>query len=232
VQCTSALKGFTLLAPISVVPFVESCPARTLEIVNMNLQNWLSTIQGAGIERKLAAGQMLYGQGDPAIGLYEVVSGRVRQLRVDAEGRDVVVGIACAGDMIAEGALFSPIHDCAATAVTKAVVRLYRKARLLAEFERNPDASLAFMAMLFGQILNLRVRLERRSIQSARDRVLHYLSANAGGKEQAVALPSTVKDLAAELGLTHEALYRTLSAMTASGEIARFNGKICLLAPL
>lgn len=199
----------------------------------MNAKDWLpASIQGSGIERTLAAGQMLYGQGDAAVGLYEVVSGKVRQMRIDPEGRDVVVGIACPGDVIAEGALFSSVHDCAATALTKAVVRLYRKAPLLLELERNPRTGLAFMAMLVGQILNLRIRLERRSIQSARDRVLHYLTANAEGTERTVALPSTVKDLAAELGLTHEALYRTLSEMSASGEIARLSGKIRLVAPL
>ena len=183
----------------------------------------------SGIERKLAAGQMLFNQGEAAIGLYEVVSGQVKQVRTDPEGRDVVVGIAGPGELIAEGSLFSKTHDCAATALTNAIVRLYRKAFLLAELERNPRVALAFMAMLVGQILNLRVRLERRSIHSARDRVRHYLAAHVGGKERTVALPSTLKDLAAELGLTHEALYRTLSDMSAKGEIARQNGKIRLV---
>ena len=183
----------------------------------------------SGIERKLAAGQMLFNQGEAAIGLYEVVSGQVKQVRIDPEGRDVVVGIAAPGDMIAEGSLFSQTHDCAATALTNATVRLYRKDFLLAELERNPRVARAFMAMLVGQILSLRVRLERRSIHSARDRVRHYLAANVGGKERTVALPSTLKDLAAELGLTHEALYRTLSEMNAKGEIVRQNGKIRLV---
>jgi CRP-like cAMP-binding protein len=43
-----------------------------------------------------------------------------------------------------------------------------------------------------------------------------------------VVLPGTLKDLAAELALTHEALYRTLSEMEAHGEIARLKGKIRL----
>jgi CRP-like cAMP-binding protein len=216
------------------LPEVFASPSKAVATGSiMNVKDWLPTsIQGSGIERKLVAGQMLYGQGDAAIGLYEVVSGKVRQVRIDPEGRDVVVGIACPGDVIGEGALFSCVHDCAATAVTKAVVRLHRKAPLLSELERNPQAGVAFMAMLVQQILNLRIRLERRSIQSARDRVLHYLAANAGGRERTVALPSTVKDLAAELGLTPEALYRTLSEMSASGEIARLNGTIRLVAPM
>jgi CRP-like cAMP-binding protein len=196
----------------------------------MNAKDWLAAGKRiSGIERKLAAGQMLFDQGDAAIGLYEVVSGQVKQVRIDPEGRDVVVGIAGPGEMIAEGSLFSQTHDCAATALTNAIVRLYRKGSLLAELERNPRVALAFMAMLVGQILSLRVRLERRSIHSARDRVRHYLAAQVGGKERTVALPSTLKDLAAELGLTHEALYRTLSEMSAKGEIARQNGKIRLV---
>ena len=199
-------------------------------IRNMNAKDWLPVGKRiSGVERKLAAGQMLFNQGEAAIGLYEVVSGQVKQVRIDPEGRDVVVGIAGPGEMIAEGSLFSQTHDCAATALTNAIVRLYRKGSLLAELERNPRVALAFMAILVGQILNLRVRLERRSIHSARDRVRHYLAANVGGKERTVALPSTLKDLAVELGLTHEALYRTLSEMSAKGEIVRQNGKIRLV---
>jgi CRP/FNR family transcriptional regulator, dissimilatory nitrate respiration regulator len=37
--------------------------------------------------------------------------------------------------------------------------------------------------------------------------------------------------MAAELGLTHEALYRTLADMSADGEIERRKGTICLLKP-
>src|SRR5215469_13752253 len=148
----------------------------------MNMRDWLPmAIQTSGIERKLTAGQMLYGQGDAAIGVYEVVSGKVRQVRVDPEGRDVVVGVAGPGEMIAEASLISRTHDCAATAATNAVVRLYRKATLLAQFERDPQAALSFMATLVEQILNLRIRLERRSIPSARDRIRHYLTSNVGG---------------------------------------------------
>jgi CRP-like cAMP-binding protein len=206
------------------------CRLRNYGYVGMNAKEWLpAKIQRSGIERGLVAGQMLFDQGDAAVGVYEVVSGKVRQVRIDPEGRDVVVGIAGPGEMIAEASLFSRTHDCAATAVTNAVVRLYRKAALLAQLERDPQAALSFMATLVEQILNLRIRLERRSIPSARDRVRHYLTTNVGGRERTVDLPSTLKDLAAELGLTHETLYRTLAEMRANGEIARLNGKIRLV---
>lgn len=197
----------------------------------MDEKDWLSeSVRRSAVERKLAAGKALFSQGEPTVGLYEVVSGKIRHVRMDAEGREVLVSIACPGDTIAEASLFVPVYQCEATAVTDAVVRLHRKALLLAEFERDPALARAFMSMLAHQIIDLRIRLERRSMHSARDRVRHYLAAKAGSQGRTVVLPSTLKDLAAELGLTHEALYRTLADMSADGEIARVDGKIRLAA--
>jgi CRP-like cAMP-binding protein len=194
----------------------------------MDVKEWLpSSIRGSAIERTLAAGQILFSRGDHAAGLYEVVSGKVRRSRTDSDGRELVLGIACAGDTIAEASLFSPIYHSTATAITKVVVRFHRKATLLAEFARNPRVAQSFMRLLACQVIDLRARLERHNLRSARERVRHYLAADANG--DIVVLPGTVKDLAGELGLTHEALYRTLSEMEGEGEIARLKGKIRFL---
>jgi CRP/FNR family transcriptional regulator, dissimilatory nitrate respiration regulator len=77
------------------------------------------------------------------------------------------------------------------------------------------------MAMLAGEVMNLRTRLEQRNIRSARDRVRHYLAVNVGTDGRTVQLRGTVKELAAELGLTHEAVYRVLSELATHGEIDR-----------
>jgi CRP-like cAMP-binding protein len=76
--------------------------------------------------------------------------------------------------------------------------------------------------------MNLRTRLERRNIRGARDRVRHFLAFNTGPDERTVVLHRTLKDLAAELGLTHEALYRALADLATDGEIKRFKNKIVL----
>ena len=57
----------------------------------------------------------------------------------------------------------------------------------------------------------------------------HYFALNVGADGRTVSLRGTLKELAAELGLTHEALYRTLAALERSGEIRRGRGKIALL---
>lgn len=197
------------------------------------MADWLTrTIQAAGVERTLKAGQTLFRRGQRALGFYEVISGSVRLVRVDRAGREAVLHVAAAGETLAEASLFAPAYHCDAIAITDAAVRLYPKALVLGEFERNPRAAQAFMAMLARQVMNLRTRLEQRNIHSAHDRIWHYLALNTGADGRTVKLTGTLKNLAAELGLTHEALYRTLAEMAATGEIERLKGKIRLIKPV
>ncbi len=196
------------------------------------MADWLTrTVQAAGIERALKAGQVLFRSGQRTAGLYEVIAGEVRLVRVDRAGREAVLHTASAGETLAEASLFAASYHCDAVALTEAVVRLYPKATLLAEFAREPKAAQAFTAMLARQVMNLRTRLEQRNIHSARDRIHHYLALNAGADGRTVKIPGTLKNLANELGLTHEALYRTLADMAIAGEIGRLKGKIRLLKP-
>ena len=142
--------------------------------------DWLSAaVRAAAIERTLKAGQTLFRSGARTAGLYEVTRGKIRLVRVDRVGREAVLHVASAGDTLAEASLFSATYHCDAIATTEAVVRLYPKAPLLAELQRDPKVAQAFGAMLARQVMTLRTRLEQRNILSARDRVRHYLTVHA-----------------------------------------------------
>jgi CRP-like cAMP-binding protein len=191
--------------------------------------DWLTqAICASAVERTLKAGQTLFRTGARTVGLYQIVKGKVRLTRVDRSGREAVLQVAVSGDTLAEASLFSSNYLCDAIAMTDAVVRLYPKVVLIDELERNPRVAQAFTAMLAHQVMTLRARLEQRNIHSARDRVRHYLAVNADPSGRTVKLSGTLKDVAAELGLTHEALYRTLAEMSAEGEIERHKDMICL----
>lgn len=191
--------------------------------------HWLpASVRAAAIERKLKAGEALFRQGDKTAGLCEIIEGRVRLARVDRAGNEIVLHIAGAGDTIAEASLFSPAYHCDAIAGSDAVVRIYPKQALLDAFAREPESARAFTAMLARQVMNLRARIEQRNIRSARERLRHYLALNVAADGRTVTLRGTLKDLAAELGLTHEALYRTLAALERAGEIKRGKGNIVL----
>ena len=187
-----------------------------------------ASLRALGIERTLRPGETLFGIGSRAIGVYEVLRGQVRLVRSGRAGNRVTLAIVSAGQVLAEASISSNTYNCEAIAKTAATVRLYPMAPLLTELDRDPKLARHFIDVLAQEVMSLRTRLHLRSIHNARDRVRAYLMLNAGEDGRTVLLPSTVKDLAVYLGLTHEALYRTLADMQADGEIKRSTGKIML----
>jgi len=195
----------------------------------MAVRQWLPAgVRSAAIDHKLKSGEPLFRLGDKTLGLCEVIAGRVRLARVDHSGHEIVLHVAGPGETLAEASLFSPQYHCDAIANTDATVRVYPKREVLAVFEKNSKAAQAFAETLAHQVMSLRTRMEQRNIRSARERVRHFLMLNVGSDRRTVVLRGTLKDLAAEIGLTHEALYRTLAALERSGEIKRKGEKIML----
>jgi CRP-like cAMP-binding protein len=176
--------------------------------------------------RTLAAGEVLFHQGDETFGIFEVEQGRLQMIRPTLKDEPAVLHTAGPGELFAEAALFAAAYHCDAVAAAASRVRVYPKRIMLAAFRKDPELAERFMASLARQTHALRARLHGRNIRSARERVLHHLALLAGADGRTVTLTGTVKDMAAEIGLTHEALYRTLAALERQGVIAREANRI------
>ena len=194
--------------------------------------DWLpATMQARSRTRELAAGESLFRQGDKAFAIFAIERGRLRLVRHTIDSRRVVLHTARAGELFAEAALFAGAYHCDAVAAVASQVRIYPKRELLAAFRSNAELAERFMSLLAHQIHVLRARLEERNIRSARERVLHHLALVAAPGERSVSLDGTLMDLAAEIGLTHEALYRTLSALERDGAVRRTRSGFTLRKP-
>jgi CRP-like cAMP-binding protein len=179
--------------------------------------------------RSLQKGETLFCQGDEAFGVFVVRRGRMRLVRHLADGSAVVLYTANAGSAFSEAALFSLAYHCDAVADTDSEIEIHPKAALLQALDGDAAASRALMAHMAGQIIALRSRLEIRNIRSAEERVLHLLQLKLGPSQCEVILDQPLKDVATEAGLTHEAFYRALAKLEASGRIVRDKRRITLL---
>jgi CRP-like cAMP-binding protein len=191
----------------------------------MSLLGWLPpAIRDRSILRTLEPGETLFRQGDATFAIFEVEQGRLRMIRHTIEDQPVILLTARRGELFAEAALFADFYHCDAVAAVPSQIRAYPKQELLDAFRGDAALAERFMAVLAREIMNLRSRLEERNIRSARERILHHL-AGAGGT---MPLDGTLMEFAAEIGLTHEALYRTLAALEADGLIDRDAASITL----
>lgn len=178
--------------------------------------------------RELAAGAALFRQGDRTIGIFVLQRGAVRLVRVTPDGTAVTLHLARPGEMFAEASLFATHYHCDAIADCDSVAGLYPKAALTARLRQDPEALWKFSAELARRLQGLRQRYELKQIRSAPQRVLQFLRLR-GDEQGRYAYNGALKDLAAEVGLSHEALYRTLAALERQGLISRPTGGLCLL---
>ncbi len=185
-------------------------------------------IDAASTVRVLAAGDLLFRQGDPAAAIYKVETGRLRLSRRTIDDHLVILHTARRGELFAEAALFADAYHCDAVAASPSSVRVYRKQVVLQALRTDPALAEAFMARLARQLQELRARMELRNIRSARDRVLRYVELRAGANSRGIAIEGRLQDIAAEIGITREALYRTLASLETEGHLTRTETAILL----
>jgi CRP/FNR family transcriptional regulator, dissimilatory nitrate respiration regulator len=178
--------------------------------------------------RSLARNEVLFRQGDKVTAIYFVEAGRLRLDRHTFDGRLLVLGTTSARSFFVEAALFADIFHCDAVATEPSQVRVYPKAVLLNALRTDPANAMSFLALMAHQVIELRQRIEVMKVRSAKERVMLYLDLNAGSDGRTVKLQGPLQDVAGELGLTREALYRTLAGLERAGAIERDGAKIVL----
>ena len=63
-------------------------------------------------------------------------------------------------------------------------------------------------------------------MKSIRDRLIHLIETE--GKDGQFPIPSGLKTLAGELGVTHEALYRAIATLQSEGLLKKEDGRLIL----
>jgi CRP-like cAMP-binding protein len=175
---------------------------------------------------------VLFRQGKKATAIYFVEAGRLRLERRTFDGRLLILGATPAGEFFVEAALFADAYHCDAVATEPSEVRVYPKEVVLNALRTDPTGAMSFLAFMAHQVIEMRQRLELMKIRSAKERVLLYLDLHAGRNSRTVNLRGHLQDIASELGLTREALYRTLASLERAGAIERDGARIVLKKPL
>ena len=187
----------------------------------------------ASRNRALAAGHVLFRQGDGANHVFLIRQGRLRMRRHLASGDAITVHAGRAGELFAEAALFAATYHCDAQAAEPSVVASCAEDEVQRALAGSPALALAWIERVTRQLHAARTLLELRNIRSAEGRVMQHLRlrANPAGE---VVVEGRLLDVAAELGLTQEAYYRSLASLERSGLISRERRtiRLCCLPPI
>jgi CRP/FNR family transcriptional regulator, dissimilatory nitrate respiration regulator len=157
-----------------------------------------------------SSGDTLFRIGDPVRHVYLVISGETRLIRRDRNGGEVILQRS-QGGYIAEASLDALAYHCDAIVTSTTTLLLFPIEEFKSALDSESNFRKAWQSRLAQELRKLRAQCERLSLHSATDRITHYIESE--GVNGAVTLNYSRKSWAAELGLTHEALYRALRRM-------------------
>ncbi|MDP3958488.1 MAG: Crp/Fnr family transcriptional regulator [Pseudorhodobacter sp.] len=161
---------------------------------------------------RLAEGAPLFHADDPVTQIVLVREGTIHLLRRTTSGTTVILQAARAGDVVAEASAYSSAYHCGAEAARASRVTLLPVARFRAALAADPALADSWAAHLARSVQAARMRAEIRTLHTVAERLDTWLT-----EGQALPDKGHWQDLAAELGVTREALYRELARRRQSG---------------
>lgn len=159
----------------------------------------------------------LFRVGDQVRHVHLVIDGEARLIRSERHGGEVILQRS-RGGFIAEASLDSKAYHCDGVTAEPSTLLLFPIVAFRTALEGDPAFCKAWQSHLAKEVRKLRAQCERLSLHSAADRIIHYIESE--GNEGVVTLKQSRKSWAAELGLTHEALYRALRRMRDDGTLS------------
>jgi CRP-like cAMP-binding protein len=191
---------------------------------NLDWPNLIATQPAAGlipgalrdVAKKVDANahETFFRIGDPVRYMYLVISGEARLIRIDRRGGEVILQRS-RGGFIAEASLDSRTYHCDAIAAEPTMMIMFTLSAFRQALADDFTFCRAWQTLLAKEVRKLRAQCERLTLNSAAERINHYIESE--GSDGVVTLSQSRKSWAAELGITHEALYRTLRRMQDEG---------------
>ena len=183
--------------------------------------------------RTLKRGEILFFQGDPALGLDLLLAGHVRIYKASPDGKEFTLHQIRPGEMFAEAAIFRDDgYPANCAALKDSMVALLPKEKFFAMLQESPQVSIKMMGGLSAFLREFNRTIEDLSLKEVPARLASFLlqEYEKTGKTT-VTLTTTKAELANQLGTISETLSRNLRKLREQGLISVDGNRIELLEP-
>lgn len=166
----------------------------------------LEDVFASGMTRELAASEVLFRTGDRVASIFLLRRGGVDLVRHTGHGLRLILHRSGIGQIIAEASAWSETYHCDAVTTEGCAVAVLPRHVFCARLRDTPDLAEVCIRNLAQAVQSARMRAEIRSLPRVADRLDAWL-----GEDNHLPGKGQWQEVAAELGVTREALYRELS---------------------
>ncbi|NEU09526.1 response regulator [Flavihumibacter sp. R14] len=216
----------------------EAFYSKSLENLNQlaSRGNGIEELKKVVAERKIRfikKKQIIYYEGDAATGIYLIISGKVKTVKLSADGRELLTGMYGADEYLGIQALLSnESYNETAEAVEDTSICLISKDTVEQILSKYADVSREFIKILSNNLVEKEEQLLQLAYHSVRKRMAQTLLKLSTQSNTANTLRISREDLAAMAGIATETVSRTLSDFKEEGIIEKKGSQIDILDPV
>jgi CRP/FNR family transcriptional regulator, dissimilatory nitrate respiration regulator len=176
--------------------------------------------------REHEKGDLLFSEGEKALGFFVVGSGRVKIYKLSPEGKERILHLVHPGNTFAEAAIFgSGLYPAYAEPLERSRLVFFPKQDFLALLHAHAQIAINMIGGLSRFLRQFASQIEELTFKDVPSRLARYLLDLSGGKAVSVELPVSKTQLASHLGTVSETLSRTLRKLSDEDLIA-VRGKV------
>lgn len=190
------------------------------------------------VPRHHAAGEIVFSEGEPCVGLYVVESGHIRIFKSSSGGREHVLSVDGPGSSVAELPVFDGgNYPASVAAIDDATLLFISKQDFQALCLSHPQVALKVLRVVGARLRRLVGIIEELSFTTVRHRLASYLlrQARKEGRRRndgvEILLPASNQEFAAQIGTVRELVSRNLNRLQAEG-VLEIDGRSALIRDL
>jgi CRP/FNR family transcriptional regulator len=186
----------------------------------------LTAVSSIALAKKINKGSILFMEGDPAVGFYVLLSGRVKICKASAEGKEITIHQISPGQLFAEAAIFrGDRYPANCTALEDSTVAFFPKDSFIDLIKNSPQISLKIIGSLSAFLREFNRQVEELTLMEVSARLASYILREANKiQKNEITLDISKTELAKRLGTISETFSRNLRKLTELG-IIRVEGK-------
>jgi len=186
----------------------------------------LDFLARVGKLREYEKNEVLFSDGEKALGFYVVGTGKVKIYKLSPEGKERILHIVHPGGTFAEAAIFgNGLYPAYAEPLEKSQLVFFPKNEFLNLLHDHSQIAINMIGGLSRFLRQFATQIEELTFKDVPARLARYLLDLSGDEAESVELPISKTQLASNLGTVSETLSRTFRKL-ADDAIIEVRGKV------
>jgi CRP/FNR family cyclic AMP-dependent transcriptional regulator len=203
---------------------------RTLPLFESLTETQLTWVLPAVKHRNYPAGARIVRAGETPEGLYIILSGRVRILHEDADGRTLITGDLVSNEFFGELGLIDAAPSPASVYAVDACELAYVPRKTVVECIEGSAAAAAYMLrVVLRRLCNAHHKMGNLALMNVYGRVARVLLENGREADGDWLVETRSELIAGMVGASREMVSRVIKKMIAKGTVRRYKRKLIVL---